>query len=201
MVLGLWSIAINMHNLYYYFAPEASARFVATGILNFIAALPVFNLIAFVFRVGMAALAFLLFRIMRQKRLFMNPIWLIIWSSCLYGAIVGIVQVIMTFPLLLSMYLVAALQYAEIIFWNARKPSIQLWMLVLGAYGVEIWLQYEMMPFHTDYATSLGLVMAMGSLGDFNWAGFQPIQCLFAAIGVFGIEMAERILKITEKYG
>ena len=74
-------------------------------------------------------------------------------------------------------------------------------MLVLGAYGVEIWLQYEMMPFHTDYATSLGLVMAMGSLGDFNWAGFQPIQCLFAAIGVFGIEMAERILKITEKYG
>ncbi|MFG6101134.1 hypothetical protein U2F10_02700 [Leptothoe sp. EHU-05/26/07-4] len=201
MVLGLWSIAINMHNLYYYFAPEASARFVATGILNFIASLPVFNLLAFVFRIGMAALAFLLFRIMRQKRLFMNPIWLIIWSSCLYGAIVGIVQVIMTFPLLLSMYLVAALQYAEIIFWNARKPSIQLWMLVLGAYGVEIWLQYEMMPFHTDYATSLGLIMAMGSLGNFNWAGFQPIQCLFAAIGVFGIEMAERILKITEKYG
>lgn len=37
-------------------------------------------------------------------------------------------------------------------------------------------------------------------LGQFNWSGFQPIQLLFAGIGIFGIEISERILKITERY-
>ena len=200
LVLGLWSIAINITNVYNHFAPEASARFIATGILNFIGALPVFSLLAFLFRVGMALIAFLLFRTMRQKKLMTNYIWLILWFTCLYGALVGLGQVILTFPLILAGYLVVALQYAEIIFWNAKNPGAHLWVLVAVAYGAEFWLQYNMMPFHSDYATSMGLISGLMGLGEFNWAGFQPIQCFFAAIGIFGIEISERILKIVERY-
>ena len=135
LILGLWSLAINVNNVYNHFAPEASARFIATGILNFIGSLPAFSLLAFLFRVGMGIMAFLLFRTMREKKLMTNAIWLIMWSSCLYGAVVGLGQVILTFPLLLAAYAVAALQYMEIIFWNAKRPGAHLWALVITAYG------------------------------------------------------------------
>ncbi|MEM9008565.1 MAG: hypothetical protein AAGE59_34275 [Cyanobacteria bacterium P01_F01_bin.86] len=200
LILGLWSVAININNVYSHFAPEATARFIATGILDFIASLPVFSLLAFLFRLGMGIAAYLLFGIMRDKKLMTNAIWLIIWCTCLYAAVVGLGQVILTFPLLLAAYSVAALQYMEIIFWNAKKPAAHLWALVIAAYAIEIWLQYDMMPFHSDYQTSLGLIRGLTSLGEFNWSGFQPIQCLFAAIGIFGIELSERILKIVERY-
>ena len=201
IVLGLWSLAINLHNVYSKFAPEATSRFIASGILNFTAGLPLIGFLSFCFRIGAFVLAYLLFQSMRKHKLWKNPVWLLIWITCLYSGVVGLGKVILTFPLLMAAFVVGFLQYLEIIFWNARKPGLHLWFLVVGAYSIEVWLQYELMPFHTDYDTFLGLVQAMFSLGDFNWQGFEPIQLLFAAIGIFGIELSERIAGIVEKYG
>ncbi|MEM8610461.1 MAG: hypothetical protein AAGF93_00470 [Cyanobacteria bacterium P01_H01_bin.105] len=189
-----------MINVYNHFAPEATSRFVATGILNFIAALPVFSFLAFVFRLGAGILAFMTFMTMRDKKILVNPIWLILLFTCVYAAVVGITEVILTFPIILAAYIVAALQYAEIIFWNARRRTTWLWLLVIAAYSMEVWLQYQMMPFHVDYQTSLGFLAGLMSLGEFNWMGFEPLQCFFALIGIFGIEISERLLKIVEKY-
>lgn len=201
IALGLWSLAINLHNVYAKFAPEATSRFIASGIMNFIGNLPLIGFLSFCFRVGMAVLAYMLFQAMRKHKLWKNPVWLLLWITSLYATIVGLGNVILTFPLLMAAFVVGFLQYLEIIFWNARKPGIHLWFLVIGAYSIEIWLQYELMPFHTDYATFLGLLQGIFSLNAFNWAGFEPIQLLFAAIGIFGIELSERVAGIVEKYG
>lgn len=173
----------------------------ASGILGFIGDLPLIGFLSFCFRIGAFVLAYFLFQAMRKHKLWKNPVWLLIWLTSLYAGIVGLANVILTFPLLMAAFVVGFLQYLEIIFWNARKPGIHLWFLVIGAYSIEIWLQYELMPFHTDYETFLGLVQAMFSLGNFNWQGFEPIQLLFAGIGIFGIELSERIAGIVEKYG
>ncbi|MEO0867562.1 MAG: hypothetical protein AAFY17_03750 [Cyanobacteria bacterium J06642_11] len=193
------SICLNVYNVYRHFAPASFERFIASGIFQFLEELPAFGFIGFLFRLGSAAAAFFIFKQMRKHKLGLNPVWWMMFATSIYFTLVGLANVLLTLPFLLAMALVGGLQYFEIIFWNARRKSVFLWLVVLAAYTIEVWLQYDMLPFHADYDSALGLVTAMTGL-SFNWQGFMPIQCIFAAIGIFGIEAGERLLGIVDNY-
>ena len=199
-VLFISSIVLNIFNVYQRFAPAVSERFIATGILNFLFKLPIFNFLGFSFRVGAVVFAIYLVHLMRKYGYGMNPVWWLMFSSSVYLALAGIATTLTTLPFLLALVLVGGLQYLEIIFWNAPRRSVFLWLLVVGAYIAEIWMQYDMLPFHRDYASAWELVKAFSGFG-FNWDGFQPVQMIVAAVGILGIEAGEKLLKIIERHG
>lgn len=195
-----FSVMLNTYNVFQQFAPETYARFNASGFLEDFAAMPMFGPLAFAFRLLAGwALYKLLAHMNRSRKLITNPVWMVMTFLSAYCLFVGLLNLINTIPLVFALIIVAGLQYVEIIFWNARRKSIYLWCFVAAAYGIEMWLQYEMAPFHVDHATFLGLVQGMFSF-DFNWLGFQPMQAMLAVIALFGVEFGEKFTGVVSRF-
>ena len=199
VVLFLASIGLNVYNVYNRFAPEALERFVASGVYEFLFALPAFGLAAFLFWVGALVASGFIVRIMYRNKLWGNPVWWILLFSSVFCLTVGLSRILASLPFLLALAIVGIIQYLEIIFWNARRKTTVLWIVVALAYLVEIWMQYEMLPFHHDYATAWGLARDMTGM-SFNWEGFKPVQALLALVGIFGIEAGERMIKLVRDH-
>ena len=198
VILFLASIGINVFNVYNRFAPQALERFIASGIYEFIFSLPVFDFVAFLFRLGALIATLAIVRIMHQNKLWSNPVWWILLFNSVFALTVGLVEMLTAIPFVVALAIVGIIQYLEILFWNAKRKTTVLWIVVVIAYLIEIWMQYDMLPFHHDYSTAWGLVKGMAGM-SFNWDGFRPVQGLLALIGIFGIEAGDRMIKLVKK--
>ena len=198
-VLLLASIGLNIYNVYNRFAPQAVERFLASGIYDFIFSLPVFGLVAFLVRLGALVATIYVVRVMHRSKLWANPVWWMILFLSVFVLTVGLSELLVSIPFVVALSVVAIIQYLEIIFWNAKKKSTVLWIVVAIAYLIEAWMQYDMLPFHHDYATAWDLVNAMSGM-SFNWDGFRPVQGLLAMVGLFGIEAGDRMLRLVRQH-
>lgn len=198
VILFLTSIGINVYNVYNRFAPQTMERFLASGIYDFIFGLPVFGFVAFLVWVGALAAVFFTLRTMHRYKLWGNPVWWIILFCSAFVLVVGLSELLLSIPFLVALSIVGLLQYLEIIFWNAKRKTTILWIVVITAYLIEAWMQYDMLPFHHDYTTALGLVKDMMGM-SFRWEGFKPLQGILALVGIFGIEAGDRMIKLVKK--
>ncbi|NEQ54575.1 MAG: hypothetical protein F6K11_31330 [Leptolyngbya sp. SIO3F4] len=196
--LFMGSLILNVWNIYQRVHPATEERFLATGILQFLGDLAGFSVLAFVFRLLFCGACILLVRESRKVRS-KKVIYYVLSFVCGYCAWVGLANSFLTLPFLMAVILVAALQWLEILAWDLKERSVFLWMLIGLAYAFEIWLQYDMMPFHSDYANTFELIKGFVS-PSFNWEGFLPIQVLLAVLGVLGIELGDRINKIIDNH-
>ena len=198
--LGLFavSLGINVFNVYNSFAPATNARFIASGVIDFILMLPGFSLLAIGFRIAAAALLIMAL-LQRNYGALVNPVWWVYLFILGYGLFTGLANVITTIPFIVALLIVALLQFIEVIFWGVSVRHPMLWFSAGVAYLVEVTLQYAMLPVHSDYDNFFSLVLAMGTAG-FNWSGFDLVQGVVALVGLFGIEMGARLLQVIREY-
>ena len=200
---ALWfagSLGLNTVNGFMRIAPEGEKRIVASSVVGFLDSLPVMPLIEFGWLAGCFIFAFQVFKVMRKKRLFTHPVWWLGFASLVFCGTVGFKGTILQYPVLMSAFFVGMIQHFEIIFWDVKRKSYVLWAIMGVAYLAEIWWQYEMFPFHSDYDSFLQLIMAFLNM-ELDWLGFQPIQMFWAlVVGVFGIEGAHMVRKAVRRY-
>lgn len=202
MGLFVASLGINVFNVFQTFAPATNARFIASGVIDFILLLPGFTLLAVLFRIAVGALLVVSLQQKTHRRWqewITSPVWLIYLFILGYCLFTGLSNVVMTIPFLVALMIVALLQFVEILFWTVPNRHPVLWVATAVAYAIESGLQYHMLPFHPSYDTALGLLAAMGS-PSFDWAALDMVQVVIAVIALLGVELGGSLVRIVHRY-
>ena len=199
-VLLLTSLGLNIYNVYSRFAPESRERFAASGIFEYLFSLPLFGLVAFVFWCASAYATYVVVSEMLKGKHWTNPVYWLLTGIGALCVLTGLEGLLINFPVVLAASAVGMMQYLEILFWNANKRSKVFWAVICITYVVEIGLQYEMLPFHHDYPSTVAFVQGLMSM-DFDWTGFRIFQLFLAVIGVFGVEAGDRMIKLVKSHG
>ena len=195
------SFGTNFYNVFLQFGPALDARLRASGFLTSILGLERFALLDCASRVLAVFFGYLLYReYKREKRR-----EIIYWPAimlCGYAVFTGLGVTLTTSPFIIAAIIVLGIQYLEIMAWdNPRGTTAFIWILVFGGYGIEFFLQYDMLPFHRDYMTAIGFLLGIMS-ADFDVTGFLVLQAFFGiVIGMLGVELANTLRKAIYKVG
>ena len=161
LALAVTSLLLNVYNIWSHFTFAATERFLATGLITALKIMFIWPFLKFGFWVATAIAGIWLFTFIFKQRQARNPVLWGLFSLTVACNFMGLENTILQFPVLLAGIIVIAIQYVEIIFWNTRRRSVYLWLLMLIPYGFEFGLQYEMMPVHMHYDTFLGFIQAV----------------------------------------
>ena len=197
--LAISSVVLNVYNIWQHFTHAATQRFLATGLITALKIMFIWPFLKFGFFVATAAAAIFMFRFIRRTRQNRNPVLWGMFGMAVFCAVIGLENTILQFPVILAAFIVITIQYIEIIFWNTRRKSVYLWLLMLIPYGFEFGLQYQMVPIHWHYDTVVSFIEGVFS-GQLDWRAFKPVHTLLMLVSVLGIELGERFFNLVERF-